>query len=418
MILYFRLLVSSFYFAVNSLKTNKLRTVLSLLGVTVGIFSIIAVLAAVDSLDTNIKKELSGFDSNMIYVFNQSFGPTDVPRWKREQFPRMKYEEYEYLKRSLHGVQYVSYTLFTGTINLQSGNNYASDVQIQATSSDAQFIDNLKIEDGRFFNEAEDNSASFVIVLGNTVAQTLYEGRDPIGQVIRAFGRNFKVIGVLAKKGEGGINIGGSMDERAYVPSNVLRSLYGENSNFIMPAVVVKPFDDIPTDEFVEEITTKLRLYRGVKPSEDDNFFVNVFGGFFDMVDQIIAQMNIMGWIISGFSLLVGGFGIANIMYVSVKERTHLIGVQKAIGAKKKFILIQFLFEAIILALIGGLVGIVLVLFISVVVSSATEFQYTLSLYNILIGLLLSVFIGAISGFLPARSASNLDPVEAIRSGI
>jgi len=168
---------------------------------------------------------------------------------------------------------------------------------------------------------------------------------------------------------------------------------------------------------FEDEITNKLKLFRGLKPSDEKNFFVNVFGGMLDMIEKIIGQMNVVGWIISGFSLLVGGFGIANIMFVSVKERTHLIGIQKAIGAKRRFILFQFLFEAVILSLIGGVVGIIMVWGIAVLVSSLVDFKFVLSLSNICIGLTLSAFIGVLSGYLPARSAARLDPVEAIRMG-
>lgn len=418
MILYFRLLVNSFQFAINSLKTNRLRTILSLLGVTIGVFSIIAVLAAVDSLDKNIKKELSGFDLNMIYVFNHSFGPVDIPRWKVDQYPKMTFDEYEYLKRNVNGVEYISYNFFTKAENIKYNANYASDVKVKPTGVDMQYLDNVKIANGRFFNESEANNGSNVIVLGYEVAKTLFDDIDPIGKVVRLYGRNFRVVGVIEKQGASSITFDSSYDERAYFPSNCVRQIYGENNTMLTPVVVLKPFEQYDVNEFEDEIRSKLRLFRGIKIGEEDNFFVNVFGGMLDFIDAIIEKMNVVGWIISGFSLLVGGFGIANIMFVSVKERTHLIGIQKSIGAKKKFILLQFLFESIILALIGGIVGIILVWMISFFVSTFTSFIFILSFSNILKGLILSGVIGMISGFLPARSAANLDPVEAIRMGM
>ena len=148
------------------------------------------------------------------------------------------------------------------------------------------------------------------------------------------------------------------------------------------------------------------------------NFFINVFSGFTDLIDGILGQMNVVGWIISGFSLLVGGFGIANIMFVSVKERTNLIGIQKSLGAKNKFILMQFLFEAVILSVIGGIIGLFLVWIISIVLTKALDFDFFLGTGNILLGAGLAAVIGLISGILPAISASRLDPVEAIRTGI
>lgn len=414
MIVYLRLLSTSFSFAINALRMNKLRTALSFLGVTVGIFSIIAVLAAVDSMDRNIKSELSGFDRNMIYVFNHSFGPSEVPKWKSDQYPKMKYEEYDYLKRNLTGVEYASFNYFTKSEQMKYGANYA-EVVMRPCSSDMQYLDNVKIVNGRFFNESESVNGVPVVVIGHEVANTLFNDLNPVGQVVRLYGKRFTVIGVIEKQGS--ISIGGNQDESVYMPVNIMRQMFGDNSLVSTTVVILKPNRMVDITHFEDEITAKLRLFRGLKESDESNFFVNVFGGMMDMIEKIIGQMNIVGWIISGFSLLVGGFGIANIMFVSVKERTHLIGIQKAIGAKSNFILFQFLFEAVILALIGGLVGIVMVWGISVIVSSLLDFQFVLSLSNIGIGLTLSVFIGMLSGYLPARSAAKLDPVEAIRMG-
>jgi len=416
MILYFRLLVSSFQFALNALRTNKLRTLLSLLGVTVGIFSIIAVLAAVDSMDRTIKSELSGFDRNMIYVFNHSFGPSEIPRWKIDQFPNVTYEEYDYLKRNLVGLEYASFNFFVGNENIKAEGNYANGIIVRPCSSDMQYLDNVKLANGRFFNESEAVNGSAVIVIGNEIANTLFPSTDPLGKNVRLYGRKFVVIGVLDK--QGAISIGGGQDETAYIPVNLFRQMYGDNIKAYTPVIVLKPGQKVDIKHFEDEITLKLRSFRGLKVGEDTNFFVNVFGGMMEFLDNIIGQMNLVGWIISMFSLLVGGFGIANIMFVSVKERTHLIGIQKAIGAKRRVILLQFLFESIILALIGGLIGIVVVWMIAKGVSVLLDFDFVLSFFNIVIGLGLSMIIGLISGYLPARSAAKLDPVEAIRSGM
>lgn len=414
MVLYLRLLFGSFGFAWTALVTNKLRTLLSLLGVTVGIFSIIAVLAAVDSMDRNIKSELSGFDRNMIYLFNHSFGPTDVPKWKIDRFPKVTYEEYDYLKRNLKEVEYISYNMFTRAENIKFGANVAENVGVKPCTSEMEFLDNVKIVNGRFFNEAESTKGAAVVVLGFEVANNLFKDFDPIGKNVRFYGRNFRVVGVVGKQGKA---LGGSHDETVFFPVNFMRQMFGDTNIKGTPAIVLKPFKGGDIQKFEEEIESKLRLFRGIKIGEDSNFFINVFGGMLDMVDEIVGKMNIVGWIISGFSLLVGGFGIANIMFVSVKERTHLIGVQKAIGAKSRFIMFQFLFEAVILALIGGVVGLLLVWGVSVLVSSLVDFKFFLSFYNIVIGLALSGVIGLISGLLPARSAARLDPVEAIRMG-
>jgi putative ABC transport system permease protein len=182
--------------------------------------------------------------------------------------------------------------------------------------------------------------------------------------------------------------------------------------------IIFKPQSGVDMDAYKAEITQKLRSFRGVKAGEIDNFFINVFSGFTDLIDGIISKMNLVGWIISGFSLLVGGFGIANIMFVSVKERTNLIGIQKSLGAKNRFILFQFLFEAIILSVIGGIIGLFMVWIIALVLTKVLDFEFVLGIGNILLGTGLAAIIGLISGILPAISASKLDPVEAIRTGM
>ena len=212
--------------------------------------------------------------------------------------------------------------------------------------------------------------------------------------------------------------MGGGDDTSVFLPCNFLRKLYGDNNDMTLPVVLIKPEKGADIPELKGEIAQKLRNIRGVKTDDINNFFINILSGFTDLIDGIVSQMNMIGWIISGFSLLVGGFGIANIMFVSVKERTSLIGIQKSLGAKNKFILFQFLFESIILSVIGGVFGLLLVWIISIVLTNLLEFEFILGFWNVVLGTGLSAFIGLISGILPAISASRLDPVEAIRTGM
>jgi putative ABC transport system permease protein len=416
MLVYVRLLKESFSFAINALRNNKLRTLLSLLGVTIGIFSIIAVLTAVDSLDRKIKKDLSTLDKNTIYLMRFSFGPSEIPKWKREQFPDVTYEEYQFLKDNMNGAENACYQLFTKPENVKYESKTVSNINVVPVSHEFDDIQKLDFKMGRFYNESESNSGLALIVLGYEVANNLYEGSDPIGKKIRLYGQRFTVIGVLKKQGAG--LFGDSDDTSVFLPSNFLRKKYGDNTDFLTPVIILKPVNGIDIDAFKAELSQKLRNYRGVKTGEIDNFFINVLSGFTDLLDGIISQMNLIGWIIAAFSLLVGGFGIANIMFVSVKERTNLIGIQKSLGAKNKFILFQFLFEAVILCVIGGIVGMLLVWIISVVLTNVLDFEFVLGLGNVILGTGLAAFIGLISGILPAISASRLDPVEAIRSGM
>jgi putative ABC transport system permease protein len=292
-----------------------------------------------------------------------------------------------------------------------------SSVNVVPVTYEFAAIQRMEINKGRFFNESESNSSAPVIVLGYTIAQSLFDEIDPIGKSVRIYGQNVKVIGVTKKKGQS-MGLGDSDDDSVFIPVNFIRRLQGDNANNFLPVVVIKPEREVDIDALKAEIAQKVRSYRGVKQGEIDNFFINILSGFTDFIDGIIDNLKIGGWIISLFSLLVGGFGIANIMFVSVKERTNLIGIQKSLGAKNKFILFQFLFEAIILCVIGGIIGLFLVWIIAIILSNVLDFEFVLSFSNILIGTGLAAIIGLISGILPAISASKLDPVEAIRSGM
>ncbi|MBK5192810.1 MAG: ABC transporter permease [Flavobacteriaceae bacterium] len=417
MLIYLRVLKESFNFAINALRNNKLRTFLSLLGVTIGIFSIIAVLAAVDSLQREIKGSLSSLDNSTIILMRFSFGPTEIPRWKREQFPDMSYDEYQYLKRNLPNTEAASFSMNVPRESIKFEEKTTANVDIAAVTQEYLQIEDLQISEGRFFNESESTSGSPVIVLGHEIAQNLFGDSNPLGKEVRLYGRKFSVIGVLEKEGAG--LFGNSKDASVWLPVNVVRRVYGDNNKSTFPQVILKPDDGVDNAEYIAVLKQQLRNYRALKPDEVDNFFVNQLQGFADLIDNITGQMNFIGLIISGFSLLVGGFGIANIMFVSVKERTSLIGIQKSLGAKNKFILFQFLFEAVILAVIGGLIGLVLVWVVSLAASQFTgDFEFILSPWNMFIGTAVSAVIGLISGIIPAISASKLDPVEAIRTGM
>lgn len=418
MLIYLRVLKESFNFALNALRNNKLRTFLSLVGVTIGIFSIIAVLAAVDSLKREIEGSISGLDNSTVIIMRFNFGPTDIPRWKWQQFPDVTFEEYQYLERNAPNIEAATFTLKVPNESIKYEKNQVDNVPIGAVTESYYNIESLQLSEGRFFNGAESNSGAMVIVLGDEIANQLFgDAATAIGKKVRVYGRRFTVIGVLEKEGAG--LFGNSKDTSIWMPVNVVRRIYGDNNKNTFPQIVIKPQRNVDMPAFKAMLDHRLRTKRGLKPDEVSNFFVNQLQGFADFIDEITGTMNIIGLVISLFSLLVGGFGIANIMFVSVKERTNLIGIQKSLGAKNKFILFQFLFEAVILAVIGGLIGLFLVFIVSVVASQFTgDFEFVLSPWNMFIGTAISAAIGLISGILPAISASKLDPVEAIRTGM
>ena len=417
MIVYLRVLKESINFAISALINNKLRTFLSLLGVSIGIFSIIAVLAAVDSLKSEIQDSLKGLDNSTIYLGNFSFGPTEVPRWKWEQFPVASYEEYQYLKKNLNQVQAVAFNLNVRNETVKFEDRSVENANIGAFSHEYYDIESLQIEHGRFYNELESNNGAQVIVIGHEIATSLfYTAEQAVGKKVRLYGKKFIVIGVLKKEGS---IFNDSKDTFVFVPVNVIRNIFGANNRSLFPFIIMKPQPGADNEAFIADLKLKMRLKRGLRPEQEEDFFVNQLQGFADAIDDITGTMNLIGIIISAFSLLVGGFGIANIMFVSVKERTSLIGIQKSLGAKRRFILYQFLFEAMILAIIGGIFGLILVFFASLIASQFTgDFEFVLSPLNMLIGTVVAALIGLISGILPALKASKLDPVEAIRTGM
>lgn len=415
---FFRVLQESLHFALNALRANRLRTFLSLLGVTFGVFSIVAVLAAVDSMKHEIISSFDQMDSRTIFLSRSAFGQTDVPLWKRMQFENISYDQYNTLKHTADAEELLCFNMYIPSQNLRYQDNLLEMVQMQATTQEYPLVDPFKFAYGRYFNEYESHLGAPVIVIGYDIAESLFGSADmAMDKQIRLMGKQVTVIGVMEKEGES--TFSQSKDNMTFIPINLGRSVYATSSKASTTAIIISPDAKSESEAYIANLESRMRTIRGLDVKSDNDFFINEIEGLSSFVDQITGTLNTIGFVISGFSLLVGGFGIANIMFVSVKERTNIIGIQKALGAKNRFILFQFLFEAVILSVLGGLIGILVVFFgfmgLNILLPN---FSFILSPFNISIGLVIACLIGFISGILPALSASRLDPVDAIRTGM
>ncbi len=412
-----RLIYESFTFAFNSLKANKLRTILSLLGITIGIFAIISVFTVIDSLEKFIRQSLDSMGSNMVYIQKWPWmppeGESEYPWWRYLNRPVPEFEETEEIIKRGNSVENAAF-LFGFSRTAQAGSDKMENVTIMATTYGILDVWGLKVARGRYFTENEMRSGTPVTVVGAEIAEKLFPGLDPVNRDIKIQGIKFQIIGVYEKKGQD--MFGTSMDKNIHISAVKSFNMIDVRNRDRGQTLCVKSKPNIERDKFVAELEGIMRNLHRLKPIEENDFALNEVSLISNQFDQFFIVFNLAGWIIGGFSIFVGGFGIANIMFVSVKERTKIIGIQKSLGAKRYFILLQFIFEAVVLSLIGGVLGLILIFAGTLIVGYVSEFTIVLTLGNIITGLMISSVIGFIAGFMPARSAARLDPVVAMNS--
>ncbi len=411
------ILWNSFKMAIQELKVNKLRTFLSLFGITIGIFCIIGVLATIDSLNKEINKELNSIGANTVWVDKFDFtqmGP-DFPWWKYVKRPNMRYKEMQFLKENLKQAKHVA--LFLGNaVNADYEGTTLQNTFLFGVSEDFAQIQGLKIISGRYLTEADFIRGTPVCIIGYKNAEDIFgSAQYAVGKAISVNGRKLLIVGLIEKQGTSVIDVGFQYDQSIITSNTFFSSMFEEDKvgrNFIM----IEPNEGVTTKALSDEIRGYMRQIRRLSPDDEDNFALNEVNYLSKLFDPLFSTLNIAGWAIAGLSLVVGAFGVANIMFVTVRERTSQIGLKKAIGARKKTILTEFLLESAFLCIIGGMIGLFLVWLLSVILSSFLPFSILIAPRIISLALGICIFIGILAGIIPASQAAKMDPVVAIRT--
>jgi putative ABC transport system permease protein len=411
-----QLIQFSFIQAIQELRVNRLRTTLSLLGISIGIFCIISVLTVLDSMERNIRKEVASLGSDVVYINRWPWMDEggEYKWWDFLRRPSMGVKELKAVNGLPH-VQFATLCFSENNVTIKNNQNELSGVNSYAVMPYFENTQNLEILKGRYFSSTELEGGTACGVIGDKLYNELFPSQlNPIGTYVFYHGKKIKIIGLLKKMGQS--MSGFDFDNGLLVPYYVTSSILDLKSLQYDPMLIVKASNEKSLEEMTYELTGALRAIRKVKPTEPNNFAINKLSQISDRLDTIFATINVIGFVIGGFSLIVGAFGIANIMFVTVKERTKMIGLKKAIGAPAATILMEFITEAVILCLLGGLFGIISVFLLSLLATYLADFEMVLTLKNIGIGTSISLLVGVLAGYIPAKKAAALNPVEAIRS--
>ena len=403
----------------QQLWLNKLRTFLSLFGITVGIFSIIAILTSVDALKNNINQSINSLGDNILFVNKWAWtfdGPSDYPWWKYFQRPDVKYENYKYVQAKSKLAEYVTYELNpwqSPEISFRDKKTHKA--QISAVADNYGNVFQLDIAKGRYLSSMEIGNALNVCVIGGEIADKLFKNiENPIGLELKMDGKSLTIIGVIAKKGQD--LLGFNYDKAVIVPLDYYKRNFSVNENQTDQTIEIRTRPEVNLDELKNELIGIMRSARKLRPSQEDNFSINQLSVIAKGFDGVFDSLGIVKWVIGAFSLLVGGFGIANIMFVSVTERKAIIGIKKALGAKRSDILLEFLLEAIFLCMMGAIVGLALVYVMCIFATDASGMVFKIGATNVIIAFGISFILGILAGIIPAYLAATMDPVEAIRS--
>lgn len=398
--------------AIDEFRANKLRTFLSLFGITIGIFCIIGVLATVNSLERNVQTDIKALGSNSIYVQKTDFSQQN-PWWKTMGYPNVTYAEMGQLKQKVPTIKNITF-LLNSNDKIDYESETLSGVNFYGITEEFSDIQNIEIVSGRYLQQSDFDRGASSIVMGNDVAEQIFGSAErAVGKEIDLKGKKGFVVGLIKKQGKSMIG-GWDFDNSIIMPYQFLRGLMNEKS--VETTIIVQGQEKVPVTEMRDELTGAMRSIRRLKPTESNNFTLNDIDSFSNFASGIFSGINQGGWAIAALSLIVGMFGVANIMFVTVRERTSQIGLKKAIGAKRGVILMEFLMESAFLCILGGLIGLALVFILTKVFSSMLGFPIYISLGILSMAIGICIFVGMLAGIIPATIAARMNPVVAIRS--
>lgn len=412
----FNLIYESIVQALQQLSANKLRSFLSLTGISIGIICIISVLSAVDSLKDNISSSFEKLGNDVLYVDKMPWNEDPSQNWwKYTRRPQPSYEDLEIIKNKVKLSDQSSFSVFIPGRTLKFGSSSVEGAYMAGVTEDYGDIFRIEFEDGRFFTPFESSTGANRAIIGSLLAAKLFGAIEPIGREIKIKGLDFQVVGVLKKEGNTLIHIF-QFDEAVLIPYETAKKLINVKSrNTWGTSLNIKARDGVALDDLKDEVTGVLRSARRIKPRESENFAINQLAMLTKLLEPIFSVLNVVGVLIGIFAILVGMFSVANIMFVSVKERTAIIGIKKALGARKPIILLEFLIESVVLCIIGAIIGLVIVFGLLKLATAVFHFEMYLSAFNVVLAILIGVTIGVLSGIIPAWLAARLDPVEAMR---
>jgi putative ABC transport system permease protein len=404
----FNQLYESIVIGFKAVFQNKGRALLTMLGIIIGILSVSLMGTAINGIDNVFNDTLGMFGDDVLYVQQFPWFMGNAEWWEFRNRPRIQEEYSEKIAQRTNSIAYASVES-SRRVTLSYKENTSEGVDLGGRGWQSAYIDVAKIDRGRYFTQLEDQSAARVILIGSEVHKILFPNvDDPCGLYLKVNGLKFRVIGVFAEQGK----VMGlfSVDNMAVIPFQTMKAVFGRTWWISIP---LKVREGVDKEYALEEVRSVMRGLRGLRPLDEDNFAINQQEAMEDELGKIKSAIGAVGIGIAALSLLVGGIGIMNIMFVSVKERTKEIGIRKALGAKRWVILVQFLFEAVIIALIGGMIGLGLTSLLVGVVNKF--FVASMSLGLVLTALGVSISVGIISGIVPASQAARLDPIEAMR---